>query len=125
MEHNDYKYLVGKVINKVEEKENEIIFYTDEEEIAIDKFIPYCACNVGEYIDEISINGECNGVITRIEPNINENPEDPDGYSEDVYRGEVSFFFEHGFINANVHGEDNGYYGVGFTMPVSVKKVVK
>ena len=126
MEYKDYKYLVGKVINKVEETKNEIVFYTDEEEIIIDKFIPYCACNVGEYVDEISINGECNGVITKVEPNIDKYPEnDAYGYSEDVYRGKVSFFFEHGFINANVHGEDNGYYGVAFNMPVSIRKIEK
>lgn len=114
----DYKYLIGKKINKFEEKKDTIIFYTDSEEIIIDKFVPYCACNVGEYIDEFIINGTLNGIITNIEENIKYNFYDSDDI---VYKGNVTFYFENGKLNTKVHGEDNGYYGVIFTMPVRIK----
>ena len=120
MEKN-YEYLIGKKITKVEERKEDIIFYTDNEKIYIDKFIPYCCCNVGEYIDNIKFsNDNVNGIITSIEKNI----DDIEDYSsEDVYRGNISFFFENAKISMQVHGEDNGYYGVSFTMPVYIEKI--
>ena len=45
--------------------------------------------------------------------------------SEIVYKGNVTFYFENGKINMKVHGEDNGYYGVSFTMPVEIYKLDK
>lgn len=111
--------LIGKFINRYEETDNYILFYTDSEKISIDKFIPYCACNVGEYVDSFTVDGEINGAIVDIGENINE----CDGENGIVYSGDVSFFFEHGKINMNVHGEDSGYYGVSFCMPVTIDKL--
>ena len=119
-EFTNYKYLIGKKVTRVEEKKDYIIFYTDNEKIYIDKFIPYCCCNVGEYIDNIKFsNKKVNGIITAIKENINK----INNCNEVVYRGEVTFFFENSKINMKVHGEDNGYYGVSFTMPVYIEKI--
>jgi hypothetical protein len=117
----EYQYLIGKFINKYEETDNEIKFFTDDEEIAIQKFIPYCACNVGEYIDNITYEGKISGVITGINANITEDP--GDGDYDVVYEGTVSILFDYAKINMLVHGEDNGYYGVAFEMPVTIKKL--
>lgn len=122
---NYYSYLIGKKIKKIETNKDEIIFITDEERIHIERFVPYCCCNVGEYIDEIFINGNCNGIITDIKPLIKEinTDEDYDSFDDTIYRGEVGFFFENGKIDMKVHGEDNGYYGVAFRMPVYIEKI--
>ena len=80
-------------------------------------------CYVGEYIDEITRDGTCFGVITNIEENIKGNFKNwYDDDNEIVYKGNVTFYFENGKLNFNVHGEDNGYYGVNFTMPVEIIK---
>lgn len=122
----NYEYLIGKYINNYKETEQYIDFITnDNYVIRIDKFIPYCACYVGEYIDEIITNGTCCGVITNIEADISGNQEKWYNYDRDiVYAGYVTFYFENGKINFRVHGEDNGYYGVSFTMPVEVFRSV-
>ena len=118
----DYNYLLGKKIAKVEEREEDIIFYTDSEKIYIEKFIPYCCCNVGEYIDDIKFsNNKVNGIITSIEKNIHTDIHYQN--TEDVYYGNITFFFENAKISMQVHGEDNGYYGVSFTMPVTIEKI--
>lgn len=114
----NYKDLIGKTIHRISECESYISFITDDNiELRIYKFEPYCACNVGEYIDEIRQEGTCFGVITNIETNIEE-----DEYNDTVYEGNVSFYFENGKLNMSVHGEDNGYYGVSLTMPVQIIK---
>lgn len=116
----NYKDLVGKVIHRIKEDESYIAFISDDDiEFRIPKFEPYCACNVGEYIDEITQNGTCFGVITNIETDIIE--DNPNGFGYDyVYKGKVTFYFENGKLNMKVHGEDNGYYGVRLTMPVEI-----
>lgn len=115
----DYNELIGKYIIQIKENEDYIDFITkDNYAIRINKFEPYCACYVGEYIDEISKDGNCFGTITNIEKNIKKNNCD-----EIVYKGNVTFYFENGKLNMNVHGEDNGYYGVEFTMPIEVLKI--
>lgn len=122
---NDYyKKMIGKNIKEIKQDDEHIYFITEDNYICeIDKFIPYCACYVGEYIDEISEDGICNGVITNVEENIKGNQKEWYNECEEiVYKGEVTFFFENGKINLKVHGEDNGYYGVVFTMPVSIYK---
>ena len=118
----DYRDLIGQFIIKVEEDKNYIYFITKEHYvIRIEKFVPYCACYVGEYIDEITQSGDCSGIITNIEEEIKGNQDNwYDGNCEIVYKGEVSFFFENGKVNMKVHGEDNGYYGVSFTMPCEI-----
>ena len=122
--NKDYNYLLGKKITKVEEKSGEIIFYTNDEKITINKFEPYCVCNVGEYIDNITFSdSQVNGIITSIETNVKED-EDDDNWDL-IYRGNVTFFFENAQINMQVHGEDNGFYGVSFTMPVYIEKIKK
>ena len=114
----NYKDLIGKVIHRISETNDYISFITDDNvELRIYKFEPYCACYVGEYIDEISQDGTCFGVITNIETNIKE--DELTGY-ESVYEGVVTFYFENGKLNMEVHGEDNGYYGVSLTMPVEI-----
>ena len=119
MEKN-YNYLLGKKITKVEEREEDIIFYTDTEKIYIDKFVPYCCCNVGEYIDSIRFsNKKVNGIITSIDKNI----QNVDDGWDTIYRGNITFFFENAKISMQVHGEDNGYYGVSFTMPVYIEEM--
>lgn len=120
----NYKDLIGKVIHRITENEDSISFITDDNiELRIDKFEPYCACYVGEYIDEISNEGNCFGVITNIETNVKGNQEIYfDENNEIVYKGNVTFYFENGKINMKVHGEDNGYYGVCLTMPVQIIK---
>lgn len=131
MKNKDYKYLIGKKINRFDETTDKygvdfINFYTDDEEISICKFEQYCSCYVGEYIDEIDIDGKCNGIITNIEEHIKGDQEK--WYNEangTVYKGDVTFYFENGKINMDVHGEDNGYYGVSFTMPVYITKLEK
>ena len=118
----NYKDLVGKVIHRIKEDESYIAFISDDDiEFRISKFEPYCVCEVGEYIDEITQNGTCFGVITNIETNIEEDAIDEFGY-DCVYKGNVTFYFENGKLNMNVHGEDNGYYGVRLTMPVEIIK---
>ena len=118
-----YEDLIGKVIHRICEDENYISFITDDNtELRISKFEPYCACYVGEYIDEISKDGVCFGVITNIETDITEDDFDSDEYDY-VYKGNVTFYFENGKLNMNVHGEDNGYYGVRLTMPVEIIKL--
>ena len=118
----NYKYLIGKKISHIKEDETYIYFITDDNlSLRIEKFIPYCSCYVGEYIDDISIDGDCYGMITNIEKNIIGDQENYyDGIKEIVYKGNVTFYFENGKVNMSVHGEDNGYYGVAFTMPVEV-----
>ena len=120
----DYKYLIGQYIIKIKEDDNYVYFITKENYvIRIDKFIPYCACYVGEYVDEITQDGTCFGTITNIKENIKGNQ--TDWYDESnniVYKGEVTFYFENGKINMTVCGMDNGYYGVSFTMPVEIYK---
>lgn len=125
MEEEYYDYLIGKKIEEIECTVDEIIFITDSEKIHIERFVPYCACNVGEYIDEILVNGNCNGIITDIKPLIKKIniEEDCDFFDDTIYRGEVGFFFENGKIDMKVHGEDNGYYGVAFRMPVYIEKI--
>ena len=119
-EIDNYKDLIGKVIHRIKEDENYISFITDDEiELRISKFEPYCCCNVGEYIDEISKNGTCFGVITNIETNIVEDNFDSNE-CDYVYKGYVTFYFENGKLNMKVHGEDNGYYGVALRMPVEI-----
>ena len=89
-----YKYLLGKKIEQIVEEEDYFNFLTEDEIISIPKFEGYCACYVGEYIDEINVEGKCNGIITNIETNIN------DSYLQDsleVYKGLVSFYFENVF----------------------------
>lgn len=124
IENENYEYLIGKYITNYKETKQYIDFITnDNYVIRIDKFVPYCCCNVGEYIDEITKDGTCCGVITNIETDISGNQEEwynPD--REIVYAGNVSFYFENGKMDFRVHGEDNGYYGVSFTMPVEVFK---
>lgn len=121
----NYKDLKGKVIHNIIENESYISFITEDHiELKIDKFEPYCACNVGEYIDEISHEGNCFGVITNIETDIKD-VENYDFSSDEydyVYKGIVTFYFVNGKLNMNVHGEDNGYYGVRLTMPVTIIK---
>lgn len=117
----DFKYLIGKYIIKYNITEEYIDFITDDNYvIRINKFEPYCCCYVGEYIDDIISEGVCFGTITNIDTNINNEYNEYDEYV--VYKGVVSFYFENGKIDFNVHGEDNGYYGVSFTMPVEVFK---
>lgn len=118
----NYKYLIGKYIIKIKEDEDYIYFITkDNYVIRINKFIPYCCCYVGEYIDEITRDGTCFGTITNIEENVKGNFENYYDYEKEmVYKGNVTFFFENGKINMEVHGLDNGYYGVNFTMPVEI-----
>lgn len=119
-----YKDLIGKYIIEIKDQEDYIYFITkDKLTIRICKFTPYCACNVGEYIDEISQNGVCFGTITHIETAILGNQKEY--YNEDeeiVYKGVATFYFENGRLDMKVHGEDNGYYGVSFTMPIEVLK---
>lgn len=117
----DYKSLLGKKIVKIEETETNIYFFTEDNiKLRIEKFEPYCACNVGEYIDDITYDGVCNGIITNIETNLVGNQNHYYNEEEEiVYKGNITFYFENGKINMNVHGEDNGYYGVTFTMPVT------
>ena len=116
----NYKDLIGEVIHRISETNEYISFITDDNvELRIYKFEPYCACYVGEYIDEISQDGTCFGVITNIETNIKE--DELTGY-DSVYEGVVTFYFENGKLNMEVHGEDNGYYGVSLTMPVEILK---
>lgn len=118
---NNYKDLIGLQIIRISQDEDYFYFITkDNYTIRIPLFVPYCACFVGEYIDEISSNGNCTGIIT----NIGEKMKDPDKINKDyvVYEGNVSFYFEDGKINFKVHGEDNGYYGVSFTLPVEILK---
>ena len=116
----NYKDLIGKVIHRISETNEYISFITDDNvELRIYKFEPYCACYVGEYIDEISQDGTCFGVITNIETNIKE--DELTDY-DSVYEGVVTFYFENGKLNIKVHGEDNGYYGVSLTMPVEILK---
>lgn len=122
MKEDNYKYLLGKEIIGFKDLDDVFVFYTDDEEIIIDKFIPYCACNVGEYIDEITYNGKIKGVITDVTSDIRFDTDEIDKYDETVYKGRVSFYFENGKVNMNVHGEDNGFYGVQFTMPVTIIK---
>ena len=58
MKIKNYKNLIGKYI--IESREDEEYFYfitKDNYKIAIEKFVAYCGCNVGEYIDEITIDG--------------------------------------------------------------------
>lgn len=121
---NSYKDLIGLYINKINQDENYVYFLTNHDiTIRIPKFEPYCACYVGEYIDEITTNGNCCGIITSIEENILGNQETYyNEHEEIVYKGNISFYFENGQINMNVHGEDNGYYGVSFTLLVEVLK---
>lgn len=118
----NYKNLKGQFITKVIEDEKYVYFVTKENYlIRIDKFIPYCACYVGEYIDEITQNGNCYGIVTDVKEQIKGNQDEYyDSGNEIVYKGEITLFFENGKINMKVHGEDNGYYGVTFTMPVEV-----
>lgn len=120
----NYTDLLGKFINKIKEDEYYVYFITADNLTArIPKFEPYCTCNVGEYIDEIMIDGACFGVITSIETDItgtNNNWYDPD--EEIVYKGNVTFFFQNGKLKLNVHGEDNGFYGVNLTLPVEIIK---
>lgn len=114
----NYKDLLGKVIHRISDNEHYISFITDDNiELRISKFEPYCACWVGEYIDEISQEGTCFGVITNIKSTITETIEKNPC---EVYKGLVTFYFENGKLNIKVHGEDNGYYGVCFTMPVEI-----
>lgn len=126
MKPEDYsKYFIGQFIIEVKEDENYINFITKGNYIIrIEKFVPYCSCNVGEYIDEITQDGTCFGIITNVKENIKGNQNNYyDGSKEIVYNGEVTFFFENGKINMKVHGEDNGYYGVRFELPVEILKV--
>lgn len=120
----DYKSLIGKYIIKIKEDINYVYFITkDNYVIKIKKFTPYCACYVGEYVDEITQDGTCFGIITNIKVNIKGNQTDWYDESNDiVYKGEVTFYFENGKINMTVCGMDNGYYGVSFTMPVEIYK---
>ncbi len=117
---NNYKDLIGLHIIEIKQDEDYFYFITkDNYTIRTPLFVPYCACYVGEYIDEISINGKCTGIITNIEKNIiNNSDEITDDYI--VYEGNVTFYFEEGKIKFKVHGEDNGYYGVSFTLPVEI-----
>lgn len=120
----DYKSLIGKYIIKIKEDINYVYFITkDNYVIKIEKFTPYCACYVGEYVDEITQDGTCFGTITNIKENIKGNQDNwYDEFNEIVYKGEVTFFFRNGKINMTVCGMDNGYYGVSFTMPVEIYK---
>lgn len=122
MKIKSYEDLVGKFINKVTEDESYVYFLTNDNlTIRIPKFEPYCACYVGEYIDEITQDGTCCGIITNIETNIKGNQENWfDEDNETVYKGNVTFYFANGKINMKVSGVDNGYYGVSFTMPVEI-----
>lgn len=124
IENENYEYLIGKYITNYKETKQYIDFITnDNYVIRIDKFVPYCCCYVGEYIDEITKDGTCCGVITNIETDISGNQikwYNPD--REIVYAGNVTFYFENGKIDMKVKGLDNGYYGVTFTMPVEVFK---
>lgn len=117
-----YKDLIGLVISQTKQDKNYIYFITNSDiTIRTSKFEPYCACYVGEYIDSITINGDCCGMITSIEENIIGNQNNYyDEHKEIVYKGYVTFYFKNGQINLNVHGEDNGYYGVSFTLPIEV-----
>lgn len=118
----NYKELQGKFINKIQEDEVYVYFITkDNLSIRIPKFEPYCACYVGEYINEITQDGTCCGIITNIETNIKGNQEHwYDENEEIVYKGNVTFYFENGKIDMQVEGLDNGFYGVCFTMPVEI-----
>lgn len=122
MKIDNYEDLIGKFINKVEENEDYIYFITNDNlTIRIPKFEPYCACYVGEYINEITQDGTCCGVITNIETNVKGNQENwYDEEQEVVYKGNVTFYFTNGKLNMEVEGLDNGYYGVSFTMPVEI-----
>lgn len=122
--NKNYKDLIGKFIIQIKNQEDYIYFRTkDNLTIRISKFVPYCACNVGEYIDEISKDGNCFGTITNIETGIKGNQEEYfDEGNEIVYKGIATFYFENGKLDMKVHGEDNGYYGVSFTMPIEVLK---
>lgn len=114
----NYKDLIGKYIVNFNETNDYIDFITNDNYVfRIYSFEPYCVCNVGEYIDEIITNGTCFGVITDIKVDIDDEWKD-----EICYKGVVSFYFENGKIDFKVHGEDNGFYGVSFTMPVEIFK---
>ena len=117
---NTYKDLIGLFINQIKDDKYNIYFVTNNKiTIKIPKFVPYCACNVGEYIDRISYDGICFGTITNIEENVDDKLFD--SKNGIIYKGNVTFYFENGKINMDVHGEDNdGYYGVSFTMPCEV-----
>lgn len=119
----NYEYLIGQYITNIKEDEIYIYFITKQNYvIRIDKFVPYCACYVGEYIDEIKKDGVCFGTITNIETNMLSPDEYEDEDYDYVYKGNVTFYFENGKIDMKVHGEDNGYYGVAFNMPVEILK---
>lgn len=122
MQEIRYKDLIGKYITQIKEDKHYIYFITkDNEVMRIKKFISYCICNVGEYIDEISEGGVCFGTITNIEVDIKGNQNNYFDLDEEiVYRGIVTFFFEAGRLNMNVHGEDNGSYEVSFKMPIEI-----
>lgn len=122
MKLEDYNDLIGKYINKIEDDEEYVYFKTNDNiTIRIPKFEPYCACYVGEYINEITQDGTCCGTITNIETNVKGNQENWfDEDKEIVYKGNVTFYFANGKINMEVEGLDNGYYGVCFTMPVEI-----
>ena len=122
MKIDDYNDLIGKYINKVDYDEDYIYFKTNDNiTIRIPKLEPYCACYVGEYINEITQDGTCCGIITNIETNVKGNQENWfDEDKEIVYKGNVTFYFANGKINMEVEGLDNGYYGVCFTMPVEI-----
>ena len=125
MKVRNYNYLIGKYITELKETKTDFCFITkDSYKIIISKFEPYCACDVGNYIDEIVTDGHCFGTILNIEDNIQEsNFTEEEVYNECVYKGNVTFYFENGKINMKVHGEDNGYYGVSFKMTVYIYKV--
>jgi len=114
------KEMIGKEIKRYLLNDKQIIFYTDDEQITIERFIPYCVCNVGEYIDEIIIDNDIFGTITSINTNITYKSREE---YDTPYTGEVTFYFENKKINMQVHGEDNGYYGVSFTMPATIERL--
>ena len=110
-------YLLGCKIDKIIEDESSIIFIANNisKGFKINKFEAYCCCNVGEYIDEISKDGECLGTITKIEQSLENIYND-----EIVYKGNITFYFGDSKLNMKVHGEDSGFYGVCFSMPTEV-----
>lgn len=118
-----YTDLIGKYIIQIIDKKDYIYFRTkDNITIKIYKFEPYCCCNVGEYIDSISKEGACFGTITNIEVDIKEDGFDKEEEGDFVYKGTATFYFENGKLDMKVHGEDNGFYGVSFTLPIEVFK---